>query len=44
MEIEQSDCNEPTTADTKGTKGSLLNMTLDSENHNSTVSLGKGDL
>ena len=35
---------EPSTADTRGTKGSLLNMTMDSENQGSTTSFGKGDL
>jgi hypothetical protein len=43
-EFEQSECNEPTTADTKGTR-SILNMTMDSENQISSTSFGqKGDL
>lgn len=42
--MEQSYSNEPSTADTKGTNGSILNMTMDSGDQQTSVSFGKADL
>ena len=44
MEFELSDINEPSTADTKGKKGSVLDMTMDSGDLSNCGSYKKGDL
>ena len=44
MEFELSDINEPSTADTKGKKGSVLDMTMDSGDLSNCGSFKKGDL